>query len=105
MTSAPWVSDPKTDTILIRVAAAERAMLRQRAKYFGVSVSEYVRSCAFQRPLTPRVDAEALGELRRQGGLIKHLATADRSHAYEYRVTLNLLQVTIRRLIRDRESS
>jgi hypothetical protein len=47
--------------------------------------------------VSSRSDQEALRELRRQGGFIKHLASTDRQNAYEYRTALNLIQETIRR--------
>jgi hypothetical protein len=95
----------KGDVLLIRLSADEHARIKQRAESCAVTVSEYVRRCALDRPLTARVDIEALAELRRQGGLIKHLALSDRCHAYEYRVALNLIHETIRNLIRDSEGS
>jgi hypothetical protein len=93
----------KGAALLIRLSADERARIKQRAESCAVTVSEFIRRCALDRPLTGRADIEALAELRRQGGLIKHLALSDRSHAYEYRVALNLIHETIRRLIRDSE--
>ena len=97
-------TDRKTDVMLVRLTAQEHATLRERAAFCGISVSEYVRNCALHRQIVARIDRTALAELRRQGGLIKHLAFSDRRNAYEYRVALNLLQVTIRRLIGDSES-
>ncbi len=49
--------------------------------------------------MSSRVDAEALGELRRQGGLIKHLTSTDLQNAYEYRGILNVIQQTIGHLL------
>jgi hypothetical protein len=96
-------NDLKGDALLIRLRPDEHARIKQRAESCAVNVSEYIRRCALDRPLTARVDIEALAELRRQGGLIKHLALSDRSHGYEYRVALNLIHETIRKLIRDSE--
>lgn len=95
----------KTDAVLVRVSPDEHAFLRQQADACAVTVSEYVRRCALDRPLTTRADIEALAELRRQGGLIKYLASTDRHHAYEYRVALNLLHEAIRRVARDSQGS
>ena len=94
----------KGDTLLIRLSADEHGRIRERAESCAVAVSEYVRRCALDRPLTARVDIEALLELRRQGGLIKHLASGDSNHAYEYRVALNLIHEAVRKLVRDCES-
>jgi hypothetical protein len=71
----------------------------------ALSVSEFVRRCALGRPLSTRVEIEAISELRRQGGLIKHLASNDRQHAYEFRVALKLIHDAIRRVTRASEST
>ena len=91
--------------MLIRLSTDERTIIKERAASCAVTVSEYVRRCALERPLTARIDIEALAELRRQGGLIKHLASGDSSHAYEYRVALNLIHEAIRKLVCDSKSS
>lgn len=88
----------------LRVAPDERDAIATKAAECNLSVSEYMRRCALRRPLATRVDNQALAELRRQGGLIKHLASTDRQHAYEFRVALNLIHQTIRRIERAGES-
>jgi len=82
----------------------ELEAIAAKARECALSSSEYVRRCALGRALSTRIDLEALAELRRQGGLIKHLASTDRQHAYEYRVALNLIQETISRVCAGRES-
>jgi hypothetical protein len=84
----------------IRMSPDERDLISKKAGACALSMGEYLRRCALHRPVSTRADLEVLGELRRQGGLIKHLALTDRQHAYEYRVTLNLIQETIRGLSR-----
>jgi hypothetical protein len=78
----------------------EYAAIAEKAKECALSISEFLRRCALGRAVSSRSDQEALSELRRQGGLIKHLASTDRQNAYEYRVALNLIQETIRRFDR-----
>lgn len=78
----------------------EHDSIAEKAKECALSISEFLRRCALGRAVSSRSDQEALSELRRQGGLIKHLALADRQNAYEYRVVLNLIQETIRRFDR-----
>lgn len=94
-------SPRKSDAVLIRLSVEEHQHIKQLAQASTATVSEYIRCCALDRPLKARVDVDALRELRRLGGLIKHLASRDRVHAYEYRVTFNLLQQAVRRLDRD----
>lgn len=89
----------------MRLSHVEHDGIAKKAQECGLSVSEYLRSCALERPISTYADQIALGELRRQGGLIKHLASTDRQNAYEYRVTLNLIQETIRRIHRASEST
>lgn len=103
--SEAGTTDRKTAFILIRVSIEERERIRQLAEACACSVSEFLRSCAFDQQLEPKVNADALAELRRQGGLIKHLASMDRAHAYEYRVALNRLNALLRRLDRDSKGS
>jgi hypothetical protein len=98
-------SQPKSDAVLVRLSVEEHRLIRRRARLTTEKVSEFMRSCALDRPLKVRVDTDALAELKRLGGLIKHLASRDRVHAYEYRVTFNLIQQTIRQLDRDSEGS
>ena len=92
-------------SVLIRMSHSEHDAIAEKARECALSVSAYLRRCALGRPLSTHIDQEALRELRRQGGLIKHLASSDRQNAYEYRVTLNLIQETIRRLHRASESA
>ncbi len=75
-------------------------MVAEKADQCSLSISEYIRRCALGRAVSSRSDQEALRELRRQGGLIKHLASTDRQNAHEYRVALNLIQETIRQFDR-----
>lgn len=95
----------KVLSILIRMSPHDREAIQKKADACALSLSEYVRRCALDRVVSTRTDSEALRELRRQGGLIKHLASTDRQNAYEYRVTLNLIQETIGRLNRDSQGT
>jgi hypothetical protein len=89
--------DRRTIFVLVRMNPRERAMIARKAHECNLSMSEYLRRCSLGRIVSSRSDQEALRELRRQGGLIKHLASTDRQNAYEYRTALNLIQETIRR--------
>ncbi len=100
MTSIVATTTPKDAAILIRISTKERAVIGLRANMCALSTSEFIRRCALGRPISSRVDIAAISELRRQGGLIKHLASADRQHADEYGVALTLIQDAIRRVTR-----
>lgn len=57
----------------VRVAPAEKTRLREMAAAVGLPVSEFVRSRALGRPVVSRTDATTIRELRRIGGLLKHV--------------------------------
>lgn len=84
----------------MRISPRERATIARKAHECNLSMSAYLRRCALGHPVSSRSDQEALRELRRQGGLIKHLASTDPQNAYEYRTALELIQETIMRFDR-----
>jgi hypothetical protein len=57
----------------LRLSADEDARLEKQAESAGISVSEYMRRRFFGgRPIVARTDEQAIRELRRLGGLLKH---------------------------------
>jgi len=64
--------------INVRLTSAEKARLREDADLAGVSVSELVRRRYFGRPIVANADAVMLKELRRLGGLLKHVHSESR---------------------------
>jgi hypothetical protein len=57
----------------LRLTAEEDARLENQAKSAGISVSEYMRRRFFGgRPIVAKTDDQAIRELRRLGGLLKH---------------------------------
>lgn len=69
------ISDPNklTSRVNLRVTPAEHDQLREDADMAGLSLSELVRRRYFGRPIITRSDEIAIRELRRQGGLLKHV--------------------------------
>jgi hypothetical protein len=58
----------------LRLSEYEDARLVDQADVAGLSVSEYMRWLFFGgRPIIARTDAQMIRELRRMGGLLKHL--------------------------------
>ena len=57
----------------VRLTASEKDKLKEDADLAGLSVSELVRRRYFGRPLVANADAVMLKELRRIGGLLKHI--------------------------------
>ncbi len=67
-----------SDRLTIRVTPTERSELVTAAETAGMTVSEYIRRRSLgRRVAAPHAlaDVQTLGELRRLGGLIKHLST------------------------------
>jgi hypothetical protein len=60
-----------TERLDVRVAPVEKEQLRRIAADAGLAVAELVRARAVGRPVVSRVDATAIRELRRLGGLLK----------------------------------
>ena len=64
---------PLTEKIAVRLQPAEKAQLREDADIAGISVSELVRRRYFGRPIVANADLMMIRELRRLGGLLKHV--------------------------------
>ncbi|WP_186080575.1 plasmid mobilization protein [Burkholderia gladioli] len=62
-----------TEKIAVRLTPDEKARLRDDAELAGVSVSELVRRRYFGRPIVANTDMVMVRELRRIGGLLKHI--------------------------------
>ena len=65
----------------LRLSGEEDARLTREAEAAGISVSEYMRRRFFGgRPIIARTDEQAIRDLRRLGGLLKHSFTAVREN-------------------------
>lgn len=64
---------PLTEKIAVRLQPGEKAQLREEADIAGISVSELVRRRYFGRPIVANADLLMIRELRRLGGLLKHV--------------------------------
>ncbi|HDR9092440.1 TPA: MobB mobilization protein [Burkholderia vietnamiensis] len=62
-----------TEKIAVRLTPDEKTRLRDDAELAGVSVSELVRRRYFGRPIVANADMVMVRELRRIGGLLKHI--------------------------------
>lgn len=68
-------TEPLSAVVNVRLTSAEKQRLRDDAETAGVSVSELVRRRYFGRPLLAAADLTMIRELRRIGGLLKHVHT------------------------------
>ena len=62
-----------TERVTLRLAADEKNRLKSDADLAGLSVSEIVRRHYFGRPIVANADLVMIREMRRMGGLMKHL--------------------------------
>jgi hypothetical protein len=65
--------EPLDSIINVRVTEKEKARLKEDADLAGLSVSALVRRRYFGRPILARSDLIVIKELRRLGGLVKHI--------------------------------
>ena len=95
--------EPLDAVINVRLTAAEKAKLKEDADLAGLGMSELVRRRYFGRPIVANADAVMLKELRRLGGLLKHIHN-DSGGVYnkETAGALIALKAYIERLSRDR---
>jgi hypothetical protein len=71
----PKLSDTekKEKRLTIRFRPDEMAELEAQSEINGMSLSELIRRRALQKRFVPATDLKTISELRRIGGLIKHL--------------------------------
>ena len=62
-----------TKNINIRVTQRERNAIQEQAEVSGLSISEYIRRRVYGCYIPSRIEKRMLSELRRQGGLLKHI--------------------------------
>jgi hypothetical protein len=62
-----------TVRVSVRVTPGEKERLEDDAGKAGLSVSELIRRRYFGRPIMASADATVVAELRRLGGLLKHV--------------------------------
>jgi len=63
----------RTVNMKVRLLPEEDAEIRDRAHEAGLTVAQYLRCCALNRRIRNQADRNVVNELRRLGGLQKHL--------------------------------
>ena len=66
-------AEPLDAMLRLRLTAGEKERLREDADLAALSMSELVRRRYFGRPIIANADAIMIKELRRLGGLVKHI--------------------------------
>lgn len=83
----------------LRMSPEEKEDLNRVAASAGLTVSELVRARSLGRPVVSRTDATTIRELRRLGGLLKHIHTESAgAYSQETSAALTELRAAITRL-------
>lgn len=95
--------EPLDAVINVRLTATEKAKLKEDADLAGLSLSELVRRRYFGKPILANADAVMLKELRRLGGLLKHVHNESQGvYSKETAGALVALKAYLEQLSRDR---
>ena len=83
----------------VRLLSSEKDRLREDADLAGLSMSELVRRRYFGRRIVAHADTALLKELRRLGGLLKHVHNeSDGAYSKDTAAALNALKLAIEKL-------
>ena len=97
----PPLYEPLNAVVNVRLTTAEKARLQEDADLAGLTVSALVRRRYFGRPVVAQADMVMIKELRRLGGLLKHLHNeSDGAHSQETMQTLSSIRSYIQGLSR-----
>lgn len=95
--------EPLDSMLNVRLTAAEKSRLKEDADLAALSMSELVRRRYFGRPIIANADAVMLRELRRIGGLLKHVHNeSNGAYSHDTAEALAVLKAYIEKLSRDR---
>ena len=98
--------EPLDKLIAVRLTESEKARLVENADHAGLSLSEYVRRRLFGRRVLAQTDAVMVRELRRLGGLLKHIHNETRGrYSRDTADALRTLKAYMETLSRDRQES
>jgi hypothetical protein len=68
--------EPLAAIVKLRLTPREKQRIRDDAELAGLTMSEFMRRRAFGRAILPAADLAMIRELRRLGGLLKHVHVA-----------------------------
>ena len=88
----------RTCRVEIRLTPKERADLEQQAEQSKLTLSELLRRRATGKPVISRYDDTVVNEMRRQGGLLKHLAGQYPAERKSFQQALDELTAAFRRV-------
>jgi hypothetical protein len=94
--------EPLDQRITIRLSQTEKNLLIEDAELAGLTTAELIRRRYFGKPIVTATDRATIRELRRIGGLLKHIFNQSHSNnqkvGTEILTTLNELKECIKRI-------
>lgn len=97
--------EPLSKRVNLRLTEREDAELREAAAVTDLTLSEYVKQRALGRVVVSSTDLTVVRELRRLGGLVKHVATMEIADKKAINQTLTALGNYISVLSDDRQAN
>jgi len=83
----------RTIIVTMRLTEEERQMLIEEADVCGLSLSSYIRQRSFGKRVSAKTDLRVLGEVKRLGGLLKHVHNESRG-AYSAKTAKAIDEIT-----------
>jgi len=93
----PLRSNELTEALRFRVTPKERAEIAEAAVVAGLTKSDYIRRRVLGRKVPVKIDHQMINELRRQGGLLKHL-WAESGASPIFKAALDEIVITMKRI-------
>lgn len=87
-----------TRSLSFRINQSERDNIQASAANCAMSVGEYCRRQTLNKVIVSRFDMQAIAELRRQGGLLKHLHNNGFLHKLEVDEIVKTITALINRV-------
>ncbi len=96
------IGDEPLDAVVnVRLTSEEKERLREDAEMASLSMSALIRARYFGRPVVAHADQVMIRELRRVGGLLKHIHNeSDGAYAPETSAALLLVNEAIKKIAR-----
>jgi hypothetical protein len=92
----------RTVALAVRLTPEEAEAIKTKAMDSGVPVSEFLRAAAIGRKTRSTLDSQVINELRRLGGLQKHLFTeSGGKHSSAYAGVLLEIRNAVARISND----
>ena len=87
----------RTSRVELRLTPEERGFIEEQAGATGLTISDFLRKRALGKRIVPKADLHLLNEVRRLGGLQKHLASIYPAQKVEFGRVLNEIILFLRR--------